>query len=1388
MTEGPSFILQSQLDDFRKSGRFIQRTIVEKLPIYIEGSFMDHVRTDPPGLLTVIVKKKLKDLLLAPGNRKFECVCIEVEDDDGMSWSAESVYETIKGDADLSKYHTWSFRNERPIEHLPVIAEFIGLKTFLKLAVRNRMTTDFPAMRSWVSGLIVLGALLIGVAVKIVELWLKVKEPVKGDRFDDFVRDPALYLTTTVFVSLGLLSQFLINRQNPLAKPSPKERFISKYDEILKDLESRESQVSHHFNNFIESMAAQLQFCDRARIVIIDNFGNLDFTTRRVIERYFEKYASSGRVSECWIIFESKEGNKFSGRALVRRGDWGYLRTALYHQQFLNKEERLALAREIGKPEAAAYVRVKMICFEDADVENRIYQLIAGYRALHPARENQYGALEMLYLLSLTSLTPGDISFSINYLKSNLSTKNLLRSEVLSMFLRGTGLGLTELKDSIDDVHAKFGSLLDTDEVHPLQRFRVQPEAAHVLSKFRDELRLPDPKLGHLFWALFWYDKYDRQGREAESAFKSRKLSSHVLRSGIAAIRDATRYNEIRTQLFEAHLVCFDECLRNCLMGDLHSLLDRAFDLLREEDLTAGEKQVRRLLKKYWECYSVLGDEDLLDSIVTIQTALGITAGERSDTRPDVLERLFFESLPLSDARRKRLTAGWDWERRDGSVNESIEDYSRARATWLAFIGSYLVKKLERSLLIESAKLGEEQLTAVAGRTIQRIREGRDTSARVTDIISLSTVLHCQAFNLDHHLKMPSLIGGVHRQFLIRILEVAEDDLEVWLTKVEDVCSITEHSVFLAAELKGGAVSKDVDFLSQDFLVYALARMIFVDASITAMTILNYLQHFSPELPSRHTSRTDKIRDEVETILDLCNEQLGWRIRREGGQSGSISEDRLKEIEKSIKLTEYLLQLFGLHKFSVLNGLKRVYFKTLFDFDHADSDEFAKESIGAAIDQVDVTGVMANLLIASAITRNHELSATYLCKSASLAISGGLGPRIRQEISLVAILNSHSYAFDLTEFLDQVLLEDASHTNTLTRHMSGLDNDQIMATLLTFLNVSGMKPESESAQKTVQTLKEFIEGVDDEDIRGEGKKLIEYFDLRSQLARGESPDFTEILGRWEDRKSSWIYPAILNLLMSNGCDDQEMLKDAVRLLDRDGTLDGYTTYFNLGLNLARMMVTDGNFDTVSRSIIRKFLEGSISRWEGEVTAESHIGAYEVLGIMDPGNKEYYYSKVLEWQIKKMRRDTNKRYPDMLRSGNYFPVFSDYYNIMRYYGLGLDMPENEYWNHLRSDPDQIRSHANGWKNGGANIPRPLERAEGRVVLSGEFLILGHCLYSPPVLMDGEFDEHRKEINMMAQRYFPSLLDVIGHITGLPQEIKELISDFAERLTGIIELDE
>lgn len=1388
MLESPQFILQSQVDDFTKTGRFIPRTIIEKLPIYIEPAYRDRARTEPPGQLVGIVRKKLRDLLIAPGSRKFECLCLEVEDDDGMSWSAESVSQSIREDIDLSKFSPWCFRNETPIEHLPAIAEFIGHKTFLKLAVRNKITSDFPAMKSWMSVLIVFAGVMVGIAVKIVELWLKVKEPVKGDSLADFMRDPSLYLTTTIFVGLGLISQFLINRQNPLSKPTPKERFITKYDEILKDLDRKQSGVSHHFNNFIESLAAQLQFCDRPRIVIIDNFGNQDFTTRKVIERYFEKYASSGRVSECWIIFESKEGIKFSSRTLMRRNDWGYFRTALYHQQFLNKEERLALAREIGSPEAAAYVRVKMICLENADVEDRIYQLFAGHRALHPARENQYGALEMLYLLSLTSLTPGDISFSINYLKSNLSAKNLLRSEVLVMFLRGTGLGLTELKDSIDDVFAKFGSLLDADDKNPLQKFRVQPEAAHVLLKFRDELHLPDPRLGHLFWALFWYDKYDRQGRETESAFKSRKLSSHVLRSGIGAIRDAGRYHEIKAQLFEAHLACFDECLRNCLMGDLHSLLDRAFDLLREEELTVGEKQVRRLLKKYWEGYSVLGDEDILDSIVTIQTALGITPGDRSETKPDVLERLFFESLPLSDARRRRLTAGWYWERRDRSVDESIEDYSRARSTWLAFIGSHLIKKLERSLLVDASKLGEEQLTEIAGRAIQRIREGRDMSSRVTDIISLSTVLHCQAINLDHHMEMPSIIGGVRRQFLIRILEESEKDLDTWLTKVEGVCAITEQSVFLAAELKGGAVNKDAEFLTRDFLVYALARMIFVDAAITAMTILNYLQHFSPELSSRHVSWTNRVRDEVETILDLCNEQLGWRIRREGDQSGSISEDRLKEIDKSIKLTEYLLQLFGLQKFSVLNGLKRVYFKTLFEDDHADSDEFAKESIGPAIDQIDVTGVMASLLIASAITKNHELSATYLCKSASLAISGSLGPRIRQELSLVAILNSHSYAFDLTEFLDQVLLEDATHTNTLTRHMSGLESDQIMATLLTFLNVTGMKPESESAQKTVQTLKEFIEGVDNEDIRDEGKKLIEYFDLRNQLARGESPDSTEILGRWEDRKSSWIYPAILNLLISNGCDDQEMLRDAARLLDRDGTLDGYTTYFNLGLNLAGMMVTGGNFDASSRAIIRKFIEGSISRWEGEVAAESHIRAYEVLGIMDPGNNEYYYSKVLEWQIKKMRRDTNKRYPDMLRSGNYFPVFRDYYNIMRYYGLGLDMPENEYWNQLRADPDQIRSHAYGWKNGGANLPRPLERADERVVLSGEFLILGHRLYSPPVLMDGEFDEHRKEINMMAQRYFPSLLDVIGHIPGLPQEIKEMVSDFADRLTGFIELDE
>lgn len=552
------------------------------------------------------------------------------------------------------------------------------------------------------------------------------------------------------------------------------------------------------------------------------------------------------------------------------------------------------------------------------------------------------------------------------------------------------------------------------------------------------------------------------------------------------------------------------------------------------------------------------------------------------------------------------------------------------------------------------------------------------------------------------------------------------------------------------------------------------------------LSYFQLLQIQNPPTPQMLQIR--KIYEDAQAIIALCQEQLGWQIPRNESSFDPASETSLKEIDKSIKLSEYLFQRFGLYRLSNFVGLRRAYFNFLFDDVHVDSDELAKEYVGAAIDQTDITGLMANLIVANSIRKNHELAATYLNKAASLAIKGGFGPRIKQEISLIAILNGHSYDFAMNDFLDQVLEVDATQKSLLARYLTAIPENQITIRMLAFLNVLGRDYESESAVKATAILQSVVEGIKDDDARDENLQLIDYFHLKNQLAKGESPDFTAIYEKWKDRKSSWIYPGILNQMINNGYLNDELRCDCLELLDRPAASDQYTTYYNLGVTIAAILVTNDDYDDETADLLATYLKDAIQKWEGEVSSESHIRTYELLQILDPDNESVYYSKVLEWQVKKMRRDLNRKYPDMIRQGQFFPVFREYFNIMRFYGLGLDIPESEYWNQIRIDPDQIRIRANEWKLNGAAVPKPLVRDGMSMVLSADFLCLGHYLYSPPVIMDATFDEHRAQINIVAQQYFNSLLDLIGRIPGLPKEIRNLVADFAERLPGYLELDE
>ena len=76
--------------------------------------------------------------------RSFGGVCVHVTNDDGMTWSAEMVRKALEMERPGQVYAV----NARPTQYdWPLIALLVGKLTFLRLALRYRLTKAFSAYR-----------------------------------------------------------------------------------------------------------------------------------------------------------------------------------------------------------------------------------------------------------------------------------------------------------------------------------------------------------------------------------------------------------------------------------------------------------------------------------------------------------------------------------------------------------------------------------------------------------------------------------------------------------------------------------------------------------------------------------------------------------------------------------------------------------------------------------------------------------------------------------------------------------------------------------------------------------------------------------------------------------------------------------------------------------------------------------------------------------------------------------------------------------------------------------------------------------------------------------------------------------------------------------------
>lgn len=1249
----------------------------------------------------------------------FECLCVTVMQDDGMTWTAESVRVGL-----MEKYpgfRCWTLAG-RGSGGLPQVAELVGEGAFLKLASRFKFTSPFFSLRSWLGLPVVFLAVAIAVATKFGDELAKAQPGPFGTRWRDLVYVGLLAGSAL----LALVSKYFLERV--LGRTLEKSR-----EEFLKQLDANEKKLQ--YLDFVEAVAGLLGRLDYPRFVVVDGFERLDYTTRKVVERYCKELCKDGKGGELWVVFEGENGEKLSLTQSSLPVGYGGSRTRSYRQALLTPEEKIKLVAVANLPERAVeFATAKLICGEAKEGEKRFLDLFTEWRRRNPANPAQYGALDFLHLCALTS-TPGIFYLQHRELRHDLAVKSGVRSAALTSFLPGTSLAQQEIGDQLIALDAQFRSALVYKKEGDPTGFRVVAAAAQVLADDAGDLGLLQPAgLGHVFWSLYWYAKVRRQPVEA---FWLRKLGEHLLKAG--SYRMPKEYQaETARILFEASLYTLEGSSRTNLFGQMLPLLERGVALLQSGP--AIDAAQRKALTDFaWQSYLLVGGKAAREVLLELGSAESIPG---ADDAPDVLERYFLDAITGDEAQQQVLRA---------AVNESgdaIRDFGRIRSAWLNLT---MLRFLATSIVQESLLESVAAAPALFDRARQRLAAtGQPAGApgRALDLMTLS--MAAWAFG-------PSLACAkvpLGRNRFVQQLEMTRATLDL-----------------ASEELRPNQARTETEGPGLDYLGDALRR----EACFFALAGLTAVGHdFDP-------SEGELTAEEAELMTGAfrkANEVFGISLPLPASVEKLKDPALVSELTEMLNVCGFVWQSFDLEWMRHAANLRKLQFIVICRGGAADAaTPLASwaDSLGAVLEQKGLAGALANCVMAVILSGTQELAAHYIRQAAQIAMARPFGPGLRCMLAMAAIDTSHHLEVDLTPFLRELAEPGVGGESAIERLFDEADPAQVRECAQRYLNAASSSPDEAFGDAIVQVVAAACDRLPPGPEKDDVAALLELKALEKKAAMGESIDPLATLAAWGGRKGLREYCRLLLVMVRDGYYNAEIRAESLRVLQRDPAQDAYNGYILLASAVLRREGERGEWQ-----IPWRYLKAAIPTWEGTLVSETTIRIYQQLRARDRRNHTYE-KKVIFWQERKLERDHLKRLPALAREGKFFLIFLEYFVSMSEWGLRTDPPPDVFWNRYYTTPDERANQVDAWRQSGGVVPAAILKREHGAILNGEFLCLGHFLFSPPLELDRKFNADRQSFDLAAHEGFASLVAMIINLPEFPSSIRNQLVRHSERLT-------
>lgn len=1344
------FIKSAQQDDFKAlfEQRFIQEINID--PHRSQG------KAAPRELIDCVVGQftAFQQRDFTKDGPSIGCLNINFAPEDGLSWCAQAILQrlTIK----IQSFgEVACIKASRSNGSLPDIKDMIGVERLRRILERGLL----PSRSSFRKA-------VLPICLAAATAFIKVLSD-KADKevFEIWttVWNWKVWVLAIAAGGVGYWTQRVINRLRH-------REDISEGDLSVK---LRECQARGEDD--WTALRKQLKAAVRAsgfRLLIVDDFGHLDPITRDLLVDQFTDQEDVN-VSEFWVILDEDQSGNDSFRARL-----GFLRPELrgrvrvFSMNLVDANRRFALAQRwgVGTEHVEGSRVIKHICEPGASQMAWIVQTLKEYRSAHPFDEDQYDALDLLQLISLIATTPIPYE-SFDWYRTTFGKPKGLEEAVLKRCLPGVHCKVDEMdkrllpvltpnthagQPSGDGLHKLFESQAEQNGRFSTVKFGCWPEVKRALESpvVRKEVMTRDPALGHLYWCLFW----GRELKNRKDAPRYKKLGHHIENRAAYTEVEVPVQDALLNELFAIHLDAVLGCLRCGLYAQLPKVIQASLKLAKESDLSIEDGQ-GKLLRLCLQAFALTDDADILiqvlESIRGSVEPTPLTNARRTDAFVLFMELAGLGAPTMSCA---ELLAGYccrSAAQTDADELGAIELHVRIRACWVR------VTFLDISSRTRAAIFASEPPYTYLAPAIHELKELEEwigvLSRRVRagggmqemDLLDLGDAVFVHALfmrSLVH--QGPQVDGGIAHHALNVLYQ------DVALAVEEAGREVLKPSLVGARHPKLLAKALLFDTIANTMAAQLLALRTIVEQGGEPTELEGSFAVFNDVISRLSTMCTFSF-STVRTTEDLApggeflkDCQALFRTCAIAWSAMGSDVRRRATVFRAMQMT------------AALNGYDR----------RTDLEEAANELVL----EKDFWGFMATLVVAG-IERDVIESSSFYLEQAYGNYEDA--PVLKAEMKIPLLLeydHVQGRAYDDAEWTRD-LVEGGLFAKTLDLTEEGYLLD-------TVYRLSGLRGQLNdgSAYGALRTILEEHAVTRGEKMGATVKELFSAEDTADELMEKGALDPEGIRSEWEQAIDERSRVKVLCALVACTPYSDKVIADCLAILkSKEASGYGNSAYLWLTYNVGKQLVNRQHIDQEASALLTHHLRAGLNGFQNRMDATVILDVTDLLKELDPARMGEYeaYANLWAERAQEIRIMRSRAY---LADRKLYELYRQDYLTCKRFGLECEIPSTEIESGLGLHGPQLVQAVARWVADGAVVPYPIMNRNDGVLFCGQFLIIGHMLFSSTTASDTSLERYRHEYSENGQQGYAAFYELVS---ALPKAPKAMIAHMKDTLARL-----